>query len=315
MSVSIIIRTYNEARRLPEVLSGIRSQLTNGLPLEIILVDSGSTDSTVQVALEHGCRILHIDKEEFTFGRSLNVGCEASRGNYLVFLSGHCVPVDEHWLSNLLRPLERTSAEYCYGRQIGNGESRYSERQLFGKFYPDSSTIPQDGYFVNNANAAIPRQVWAKYRFDEQLTGLEDMALGKRIVGDGGRIAYVANAVVYHLHDERWQQIRWRFEREAIALQSIMPEVQISSLEVLRFFVSAVVFDSSVALRERKLLRTLPEICMFRFMQFWGTYQGNHEHKKLSKAMKEKYFYPKQSVNHHAIRRTANSGPVTDKGS
>ena len=63
MNVSIIIRTYNEARRLPEVLSGIRSQLTNGLPLEIILVDSGSTDSTVQVALEHGCRILHIDKE------------------------------------------------------------------------------------------------------------------------------------------------------------------------------------------------------------------------------------------------------------
>jgi hypothetical protein len=232
-----------------------------------------------------------------------------------VAISGHCVPVDEHWLVNLLKPLDQGRAEYCYGKQIGNGDSRFSECQHFKKYYSERSSIPQEGYFVNNANAAIKRKVSSKYKFDEQLTGLEDLALGKRIVADGGRIAYVADAAVSHLHDESWRQVRWRFEREAIALQSIMPEVHITIGDFLRYFLSAVLLDSSVALDDRLLLQTLPEIAMFRFMQYWGTYRGNHEYRKLSKAMKERYFYPKQSVNLHAIGRTANSGPVTDEGS
>jgi hypothetical protein len=47
------------------------------------------------------------------------------------------------------------------------------------------------------------------------------------------------------------------------------------------------------ALSEKVLLKTFPEIVMFRLMQFWGSYRGNHEHRRLSRVMKEKYFYPK----------------------
>ena len=63
------------------------------------------------------------------------------------------------------------------------------------------------------------------YQFDEELTGLEDMHLAKRLVAAGGLVGYVAEACVFHLHLERWTQIQRRFEREALALQQICPEV------------------------------------------------------------------------------------------
>ena len=292
MKASIVIRTLNEARHLPELLLSIREQRYDG-EVEVVVVDSGSTDRTVEIATNHGARLVYIKREEFSFGRSLNFGCEAATGEALVFVSGHCIPVDDFWLKNLVQPLADGVASFTYGRQIGNESSRFSERQLFKKYFPDQSAVPQEGYFANNANSALLRAAWQKYRFDESLTGLEDMELGKRLVDDGHRVAYVASAPVYHLHDENWQQVRRRYEREAIALQAIMPEVHMSMADFARYYISAVLLDSGVALQEGRRASTYLEIVAFRFMQFWGSYRGNHEHRKLSRRMKEKYFYPR----------------------
>ena len=293
MNVSIIIRTYNEQGHLGDVLAAIAAQESNGLRYETIVVDSGSTDNTLQIATGHSCRIVHIGKDEFTFGRSLNRGCEVASGEHLVFVSGHCVPACRTWLKKLVEPLRDEKLTYVYGRQIGNGQSRYSERQLFKKYFPETSAVPQEGFFCNNANAAISRRVWKQYRFDEELTGLEDMELAKRLVTAGEKVGYIAEAPVYHLHDESWVNVRNRYEREALALQRVMPEVHVSFLDFLRYFTSAVLLDSSTALQERIFGRHFPEILMFRLMQFWGVYRGNHQHRRLSRQMKEKYFYPK----------------------
>ena len=294
MKASIVIRTLNEAKHLPELLLCIREQQTDSMEVEVIVVDSGSTDRTIEIATHHHAKLVHISREQFSFGRSLNIGCEAATGEFLVVISGHCIPVDEHWLLNLVRPLADGVAAYTYGRQVGNDDSRFSERQLFKKYFPEQSAIPQrEGFFVNNANSALLRSVWKRYRFDETLTGLEDMALGKQLIEDGLRIAYVANATVYHLHDETWQQVRRRYEREAIALQGIMPEVHMNLADFGRYYFSAVLLDAGVALQERRGVSTFMEILAFRFVQFWGSYRGNHEHRKLSRQMKEKYFYPR----------------------
>ena len=100
---SIVIRTYNEERYLEPLLEAIAKQ--EGLETEVIVVDSGSTDRTCAIASRHACHIVTIAKSEFSFGRSLNRGCAAAKGDYLVFISGHCVPVDEWWLQNLVVPL------------------------------------------------------------------------------------------------------------------------------------------------------------------------------------------------------------------
>jgi glycosyltransferase involved in cell wall biosynthesis len=293
MLVSIIIRTYNEARHLPAVLEGISRQQKSSLKSEIIIVDSGSTDGSVQIAKQYNARVLHIKKEEFSFGRSLNLGCRMASGDVLVFISGHCVPKTNTWLERLVSPLVHDSISYAYGRQVGNEETRFSEYQLFKKYFPVTSSIPQDGFFCNNANAAIKKTVWSQYLFNEDITGLEDMELARRLYNSGLKIAYVADAAVYHLHKETWHKIKLRFEREAIALRHIMPEIHVRFTDFIRYYTSAVLLDATAALKERVLWKRIGEIAMFRLMQYWGGYLGNHEHKVISAQLKEKYFYPK----------------------
>jgi len=292
-SVSIVFRALNEEKWFAQALEACRAQTLNDLNLEIILVDSGSTDRTVDIAESFGCRITHIKKADFTFGRSLNQGCDAATGDLLVFISAHCIPADKSWLGNLIAPLISGEAQYTYGRQIGHEVTRFSEHQVFGQYYPGHGKEPKGDFFVNNANSAISKSLWAKYKFDESVTGLEDMVLGKAIVADGGRVVYVPEAAVEHIHEETLQQVKHRYYREALTLREIMPEVHFHFSDFIRYFVAGVFNDFSKALDARVFFSETGSILAYRLMQYWGSYRGHNEHRKLSREQKERYYYPK----------------------
>lgn len=270
----------------------IDRQRCAGIEVETVVIDSGSTDGTIEIAQRHGCRVVHIAKADFSFGRSLNRGSAHATGDILVFVSGHCVPASEDWLRELCAPLIGGVAVYSYGRQIGDDDSNYSERRIFAKYFPATSAIPQEGFFCNNANAGLLRSVWQNHPFDEALTGLEDMELAKRLVAQGHKIAYVAEATVFHHHRESWAQVRRRFEREALALQSIMPEVQLSRLDVLRCVFGSVVSDWRAAARNRVRSTSRADMLRYRWNQYLGAYRGNHGQRRLSQRAKERFFYP-----------------------
>lgn len=291
--ISIVIRTLNEQKHLRQLLAGIRDQERDGFEIETVIVDSGSTDSTLAIANESSVRIVTIRKEDFSFGRSLNAGCAVATGDILVFVSGHCVPCDKHWIAKLIAPLGSHSVCYSYGGQMGDSSSHFSERQIFSKYFPDHDKIPQDDFYCNNANAALLKSTWQQHPFDEELTGLEDMQLAKRLVAQGHKIAYVSGADVFHLHSESWAQVRRRFEREAIALQHIMPEIQIGLLDVIRYFFSAVLLDIGTAIQQKELRKHVLDILLYRFQQFSGSYRGNHFTRQLSRKVKEAYFFPR----------------------
>ena len=293
MKPSIVIRTYNEATHIGTLLRAIVDQDFSADDREIIIVDSGSTDGTLTIARGFPVRIVQINKEEFSFGRSLNKGCSAAAGQTLVFVSGHCIPVSGNWLKELIAPLGNDGVVYTYGGQLGNGNSFFSECQIFAKYFPGKSKIPQEGFYCSNANSALLRSVWESNPFDEELTGLEDMHLARKLVGQGRKIGYVAPAAVFHLHSETWSQIKRRFEREAIALQNIMPEVHLSFFDFVRYWFSSASLDLRTAAGNRVMLRNMKEIILYRFMQYWGAYRGNHLHRKLSKRRKEAYYYPR----------------------
>lgn len=292
MRACIVIRTLNEARHLGALLTMVGRQVTDGLEHEVVLIDSGSTDGTVEIAREHGCKITTITKQEFSFGRSLNRGCAFGSGEILVLISGHCVPVDDHWLQNLCQPLIDGVVSYAYGRQVGDDDSHYSERRIFAKYFPETSTLPQEGFFCNNANSAVLRSAWVEHQFDEDLTGLEDMDLAKRLVAKGHKVGYVAEAPVFHHHNETWASVRRRFEREAIALQQIMPDVTISALDLARYIVTSIAMDLRSAAQTSHFLSTWRNIFRYRWHQYIGSYKGNHALRRLSRARKEKFFYP-----------------------
>lgn len=292
VDVSVVIRTLNEAKHLDELLNSIKTQSFHGFTTEVVIVDSGSTDRTLQIAEAHGCHIEHIAKSEFSFGRSLNVGCRAADGDILVIVSGHCVPINQNWLQHLCQPILDGKAQYTYGRQYGGLQSYFSEHCIFAKYFPETSKIPQQNFFCNNANAAIRRDVWMAHLFDEELTGLEDMELAQRLLGSGGKIAYVAEAGVYHYHNENWAQVRRRFEREAIALKKIMPQLHVNIWDTVRYISNSVYKDWRTARREKNGHGGLKDILLYRWNQYIGSWRGNQEHRQLSHKEKEKYFFP-----------------------
>lgn len=293
MNVSIVIRTLNEAKYLDNALAAIAQQDYAAGKVETVIVDSGSTDPSLIIAAKHGCRIVHIKREDFSFGRSLNVGCKAASGEALVFISGHCVPTEPSWLSELIKPFANNEIAVAYGRQIGGPETKFSEHCLFEKYFPATGIGDhQAPFFCNNANAAFRRTAWEKFQFDEMLTGLEDMHLAKKLWENGLSTVYVPSAVVFHYHHERWRQVKRRYEREAIALQKIMPEFHVHFSDFIRYFTAAVFGDAQRAAKQQQLFSRLGEIIAFRFCQYYGVWKGNHQHRQLSSREKDKYFYP-----------------------
>lgn len=292
MLISVVIRTLNEAQHLGDLLSMITQQVWPEIEVETVVIDSGSSDDTLEIAQARGARITKINMQEFSFGRSLNRGCEFARGDILVLVSGHCVPVGDDWLRNLCRPLVEGQVSYTYGRQVGDDDSNFSERRIFAKYFPKQSAIPQPGFFCNNANSAILRNVWSAHRFDESITGLEDMELAKRLVSAQHKIGYVAEAPVFHHHKESWSQIRRRFEREALALRDIIPEIHLSRFDVLRFVTASTFGDWGAALRNGITTTSALDMLRYRYNQYFGSYIGNHERRVLSQKAKERFFYP-----------------------
>ncbi|MFA7345182.1 MAG: glycosyltransferase [Terrimicrobiaceae bacterium] len=292
MLASIVIRTFNEARHLGGVLDAVSVQTVPGTEsIEVIVVDSGSTDGTLEIAASAGAKILNIRREDFTFGRSLNMGCDAAKGEFLILLSGHCIPYAENWLTELLHPFQDPSIAISYGRQVGGKTTRFSESRVFEKYYPAAKTS-QGPAFCNNANCAVRKSIWRRFRYDETLTGLEDIDLGKKVVREGFRIIYAPAAPVIHIHDETWGQVRRRYEREAIALRHIHPEFHFGIVDAVLYFLAAVFNDTRAIIKQRASLATLQETAIYRFHQFLGSWEGNRPHRELSSMEKIRYFFP-----------------------
>jgi len=292
VDISIVIRTLNEERYLSQLLNAINDQKIENYKFEIVIVDSGSQDKTLKIAKSFNCAILKIKKDEFSYGRSLNIGCEFSNGNYLVFISGHCIPKDDKWLINLIDPLINSKADYTYGMQLGGKFTHFSEKQIFNKYFPNTEENKQKKYFCNNANAAIKYNVWNKYLFNEYLTGLEDIDLGNRILKKNKIIKYIPKAAIYHFHHENWRQVKNRFEREAIALKIIFPYINFGIRNLFNFFFIAIYQDLKYALLLGKFYKNCVSIIKYRWFQYFGTFVGINKKINSINFDKKRYFYP-----------------------
>lgn len=289
MNCSIVIRAYNEDAHLGRLLEGIKHQTLKDV--EVILVDSGSTDSTVEIAESYGAQIVRIPSEEFTFGRSLNYGISAASGELIVIASAHVYPVYPDWLASLLYPFEDAQVALTYGKQRGPESAKYSEQQIFHQWFPDVSKLHQETAFCNNANAAIRRSLWKKHPYDETLTGLEDLAWAKWAKEQGHEIAYIHEAEIIHLHNETPRGVYNRYRREAMAFKKIYPEAHFSIYDFLRLTAANIYSDVWHAAREGVLWKHLRSILWFRLMQFHGTRMGHRETSLITPQLRETFYY------------------------
>lgn len=290
-STSVIIRALNEAEHLPALYSGLLRQTKQ--PDQIILVDSGSTDDTVAISEAHGADVVHIAPKDFSFGRSLNVGCERATGEILVLVSAHVYPIDEYWLANLVEPFQRREVVLSYGHQTGDHRTRFSEIQLLRQWFPEQSDPDQSTPFCNNANCAVRRSEWEQHPYDEDLTGLEDMHWASSALRRGGKIAYRADASIVHLHDEKFARVRNRYRREAIAHRRIFDDQRLGAFEALALLVANVGRDYLAALARRQLVANVVDIPAFRAAQYFGSWEGFRSRGEVSSELKRRFYYPK----------------------
>ena len=222
MDITIFIRAKNEAALLSRCLEQIFAQ-QHSFSIEVILLDSGSSDATIDIAQRFPVRILQIPSALFSFSATLNAGASIATGTIFVPLSAHAVPVDSSWLQRLVEPLlTDPSITASYSRQIPWPDVSVPEaRQISRAFSRKPSTITPDRWrlalaeghepttvtSLSNVSAAYRRAFIVENQF-RALPFSEDRCMALQILEAGGKITYIPESVVYHSHAPDFHSFR-----------------------------------------------------------------------------------------------------------
>ncbi|MBI3801787.1 MAG: glycosyltransferase family 2 protein [Deltaproteobacteria bacterium] len=214
-SVSILLPTKNGERYLSEVLQQLSTQQGNFQLCEIIAIDSGSRDRTVEILQRHQVRLWRIQPHEFGHGKTRNFAAAQARGEFLVFLSQDATPADEHWLENLLAPLREDPLvagafsrhrprPNCHPmewhRIVAYELHSQSEEQVYSAVgNPDYEQNPARYRIFANSSSVIRRAVWEQIPFPE-VEFAEDQAWAELVLKAGYKTAYAAKSVICHSH-------------------------------------------------------------------------------------------------------------------
>ena len=194
---SIIIRTRNEERWINSCLEAVFRQEYSDF--EVVLVDNASSDRTLSLARGFPVRVVEYAGKFFP-GRVLNEGIRQTTGELLVMLSGHCIPTNSRWLTNLLAHFGDPGLAGVYGRQEPLGyTSDRDKRDLWTVFQLDRKVQRRDCFF-HNANSAIRRDLWEAFPFSETVTNIEDRIWAKEALRRGLHLIYEPEASVFHWH-------------------------------------------------------------------------------------------------------------------
>ncbi|OQA02589.1 MAG: putative glycosyl transferase [Planctomycetes bacterium ADurb.Bin401] len=202
--ISFVIRTYNEIAYIPKLIEMLQIQKSQDSK-EIIIVDSGSTDGTLEMLNKYDVEILNIKKEDFNYSYALNEGIKNSKGEIIAILSGHSIPTNENWLKKMTTHFtdEKIAGVYC--RQIPWLNADPYECLRLARTFDSKSrifdAITGNDLMFSNAASCIRRSVWEQHPF-MILPAAEDREWAQWAIKTYYKIVYDATAEVYHSHKE-----------------------------------------------------------------------------------------------------------------
>lgn len=225
--VSIVLVTRNGAATLPAVLDAIERQRFDA-GIEIVAVDSSSTDATPDILRPRVKTLISIPVEAFDHGATRNTGIESTCGEFVVLLVQDAVPASADWLAALIAPLDadpRVAGSFARQRpraEAGAITRHYLARYLASSETPRISAVADRESFAalepsarlarctfDDVCSCLRRSVWDTHRFEPTPIG-EDVEWARRVLLDGFRIAYAPAAVVVHSHE---RSARHEYER------------------------------------------------------------------------------------------------------
>jgi len=271
--VSVIIRTKNEEKYIAKCITSLLQQDYGNI--EILVVDSGSIDKTLEIVKKGGIKLIEIKPEDFTYGYALNIGCKAAKGEYIALLSAHTIPIQENWLSVLMRNFTDYSIAGVYGKQIPKVNNIPEERDN-KLFFPDEVRSYRKNPMFHNANSIIRKNVWKCIPFDEKLTGLEDIDWAKKATDMGYSIIYEPEAAVHHYHKENLGRIYERAKRETLTLKKI-GVTRYTHQGAINFTIGYFIYmvrDFLYGIRNKKNLSEILSIPLTRFAKSYGIFRA-----------------------------------------
>jgi rhamnosyltransferase len=215
---SVVIPTFQAGPGFDELLTRLFSQRTD-FDYEVLVIDSGSTDGTVELARRYGVSVHRIDPGGFDHGATRNLGASLSAGRYVALLVQDALPVDDVWLAAMVENLEADeTVAGVYGRQIPRPDSSPLTQALM-RDWPTSRPERHEQFaggpesytalppatrrslaVFDNVSSCVRRSVWEHICFERTRFG-EDLRWGKAVVEAGYKLVYEPRSAVLHSHE------------------------------------------------------------------------------------------------------------------
>ncbi len=220
--ISLVIPTLDAGPRFQEVLEALASQDIAG-GFELVVIDSGSSDGTLEAAARAGASVERIPRSEFNHGRTRNLGIARAHGEIVALLTQDAVPIGRSYLTELVRPFENPGIDGVYARQFPRPDcdpilaerlrcwsASRSERELklLAPGDPEAARelfarLPSieryESCAFDNVASAVRRSSWERIPFPDKSFG-EDVAWAREVLLAGGAIAFEPSASVEHSH-------------------------------------------------------------------------------------------------------------------
>lgn len=244
VDATVVIPTFNGEDYLRQILNSLNSQDFDGT-FEILVIDSGSTDSTLEILRDFPeVRVHAIENKDFGHGKTRNLAARLARGTYVAYLTHDAVPATNSWLREILLPLnpEGLGAVAVLGKQIPRANCspllKYEIESVFAGFGPDFGTtiFYKDSFvtteqqldalsFYSDVNSATRRDFLLETIPYQDVPYSEDMAFGKEVIEAGYRKAYAPRAAVEHSNDLTVREYGPRLFDEVVGMRKIGHEI------------------------------------------------------------------------------------------
>lgn len=236
---SVILRAKNAEAHIGSVLQALFAQTRRSF--ELIVVDSGSTDRTLDIVSDYPCRLIQIEAHEYYPGPVLNRAAAAAKGEFLVFINSDAILQSSTALEELLAPFEDSDVQATYARQVPRAEAYTWVRNDYEQAFPERGREPKVPFSL--CTAAMRRAIWEERPFYSWAWASEDAEWASWARANGHVIHYTPGAVVEHSHNYGLAEIYGRQFVEGEA-DSLIHGGTPPGLRVLRRFATSTLRDA-----------------------------------------------------------------------